>query len=64
MPWAPLEKGESVRDELQVLGAEAFPGRGHSHDEEVTKLKREVARLREERDFLKDAVVFFAKESK
>ncbi len=52
------------RDELHLLGAEAFPGQGHSQDEEVTKLKREVARLRQERDFLKDAAVFFAKESK
>ena len=51
------------RDELHLLGEGAFPGRGHSHDEEVTKLKREVAKLRQERDFLKDAVVFFAKES-
>ncbi len=52
------------RDELKLLGADAFPGQGHSRDEEVTKLKREVARLRQERDFLKDAAVFFAKESK
>ena len=42
------------RDELR---------RGHSHNEEITKLKREVSKLRQERDFLKDAVVFFAKES-
>ncbi len=52
------------RDELRLLGTDAFPGQGHSRDEEVTKLKREVSRLRQERDFLKDAAVFFAKESK
>ena len=51
------------RDELKLLGTEAFPGQGHSRDEEVTKLKREVVKLRQERDFLKDAAVFFAKES-
>jgi len=52
------------RDELHLLGTKAFPGQGHSHDEEVTRLKRENAKLRQERDFLKDAAVFFAKESK
>ena len=52
------------RDELHLLGAEAFPGQGHSRDEELTRLKRENAKLRQERDFLKDAAVFFAKESK
>ncbi len=51
-------------DELHLLGAEAFPGQGHSRDEELTRLKREVAKLRQERDFLKDAAVFFARESK
>ncbi|MCH2466203.1 MAG: hypothetical protein MK237_09915 [Gemmatimonadetes bacterium] len=48
---------------MKLLGTEAFPGQGHSRDEEVTKLKREVVKLRQERDFLKDAAVFFAKES-
>lgn len=52
------------RDELHLLGSDAFPGRGHSRDEEITRLKRENAKLRQERDFLKDAAVFFAKESK
>ena len=31
---------------------------------EVAKLKREVARLQEENDFLKKAATYFAKESK
>ena len=52
------------RDDLHLLGAEAFPGQGHSRVEELTRLKRENAKLRQERDFLKDAAVFFAKESK
>lgn len=33
-------------------------------DEEVRRLRREVARLREERDFAKKAAAFFAKESR
>ena len=52
------------RDEYRLLGDEAFPGQGKSRDEEITKLKRENAKLRQERDFLKDAAVFFARESK
>ena len=45
---------------------EAFPGRGKvmSKDEELRQLKRDNARLREERDILKKAITFFAKESK
>jgi transposase len=52
------------REELQLHGKEAFSGQGHSRDEELTRLKRENAKLKQERDFLKDAAVFFAKESK
>ena len=52
------------RDELHLLGEDAFPGKGRSHDEEVTRLKRELAKMKQERDFLKEAAVFFAKESK
>lgn len=45
-------------------GAKAFRGQGVSRDEEVTALKRELARVKQERDFLKEAAAFFAKESK
>lgn len=45
---------------------EAFRGNGNltSQDEELRKLRRENARLREERDILKKATAFFAKESR
>ena len=36
-----------------VHGVQAFPGKGRSHDEELAKLQREVALLRQERDILK-----------
>jgi len=53
------------RDELRLLGDNAFTGKGgRSAAEEVIHLKRELAKVKQERDFLKDAVVFFAKESK
>ena len=52
------------RDEFRLLGDDAFPGQGRSRDEELTQLKRELAKVKQERDFLKDAVVYFAKESK
>jgi len=43
----------------------AFPGAGHQKpdDAELTRLRREVVRLRAERDILKKAAAYFAKES-
>lgn len=52
------------RKQLGTSGAKAFPGRGKPHDEEMAALKRELARVKKERDFLKEAAAFFAKESK
>ena len=50
--------------ELEVLGKDAFPGKGKTRDDEVTALKRELSRVKKERDFLKEAAAYFAKESK
>ena len=50
------------RSELKQSGATAFKGTGTPRDEELAKLKRENARLKKERDFLRDAASFFAKE--
>ena len=52
------------RDELRAYGENAFPGHGKSHDQELTKLRRELAKVKQERDFLKEAAAYFAKESK
>ena len=43
----------------------AFPGNGQQkpEDAEIAQLKREVARLKMERDILKKAAAYFAKES-
>ena len=45
---------------------DAFPGQGKVSDseEELRRLRRENARLREEREILKKAITFFAKENK
>jgi transposase-like protein len=44
---------------------EAFPGNGRMKPEqlEIAQLKREVAKLKAERDILKKAAAYFAKES-
>jgi transposase-like protein len=52
------------RDQYHLMGDEAFPGLAIERDEEVTELKRRLKKAEQERDFLRDAAVFFAKESK
>ncbi len=52
------------RDELQLLGDDAFPGQGRTRDEEMAGLKRELAQVKKERDFLKQAAAYFARGSK
>jgi transposase len=52
------------RRELAMDEATAFRGHGFARDEEVARLKRELARVRRERDFLKDAAGYFAKASR
>lgn len=44
----------------------AFPGNGRApaDEAELQRLRREVAQLRAERDFLKKAAAFFAKDAK
>lgn len=42
----------------------AFPGNGSPRDEEVARLKRELAEVKRERDFLREAAAYFAKHPK
>jgi transposase len=53
------------KKELQSDASQAFPGKGHlkPEEEELRRLRRENALLRQERDILKKATAFFAKES-
>ena len=52
------------RDELQLLGGDAFPGQGQTRDEELATLKRELGQVKKERDFLREAAAYFAKRSR
>ena len=49
--------------EADAGGSKAFPGGGTPRDEELARLKRELGRVTKERDFLRDAATFFAKQS-
>ena len=50
---------------LETDGSDAFPGKGHMipEKEELARLRKENKRLRMEREILKKAAAFFAKES-
>ena len=49
--------------EAQGQGAVALGGIGTPRDEKLARLKRELARVKKERDFLREAATFFAKGS-
>jgi len=51
------------QEAVEKHGDKAFPGEGSARDEEVMRLKRKLAKVEQERDFLKEAVAYFAKES-
>lgn len=53
------------KTQLETEGSDAFPGKGHMSldNEELARLRKENKRLRMERDILKKATAFFAKES-
>lgn len=52
------------KSQLKTEGALAFPGNGRPNaaDEEVRRLRKELAQVRQERDILKKATAYFAKE--
>ena len=44
------------KKEAEQNGQRAFPGQGHPQDEELSRLRREVEVLRQEREVLKKAI--------
>jgi transposase len=72
-----VERGYPVAEVSQRLGvsqhslyewkkkfAKSVGGSGDSRDAEIRQLKRELARVTEERDILKKATAYFAKDAK
>jgi len=59
--WDPCQRVAGAVEDPQ----QAFPGHGQMKPEqlEIAQLKREVAKLKAERDILKKAAAYFAKES-
>lgn len=53
------------QDQLQTKGKEAFPGKGRraEKDDKIARLERELTRVKEERDILKKAALYFARET-
>ena len=51
------------RNEFESSGSSAFGGTGSPRDQELAALKRELARVKKERDFLREAATYFARES-
>lgn len=49
--------------EAETAGQVAFMGTGSARDAELAQLKRELTRVKKERDFLREAATFFARQS-
>jgi transposase len=53
-----------IREQGKRAGDVAKPPPGETLEEEVRRLRRELANVKDERDFLKKATAYFAKENK
>ena len=56
-----------MEEQLEKGGEAAFPGSGrptNDKDGEIARLKKELSRVKEERDILKKAAQYFARESR
>jgi transposase len=52
------------RDQMRTKGEEPFPGNGNDRDQELARLRRELAQAQEERDILRKAVAIFSNPKK
>jgi transposase len=59
-------RDRAIVEGLGKSATDLFPGNGKlpSQDEEIRRLRRELEMVRQERDFLKKAAAYFAKESR
>ncbi len=48
------------RKELNETGKQSFTGNGNTRDEEMARLRKEIAEVKMERDILKKAVAIFS----
>jgi transposase len=53
------------QEQLHSKGEDAFPGKGcrTEKDDKIARLERELERVKEERDILKKAALYFARET-
>ena len=60
------ELGVRRKEQLSQRGEKAFPGHGRriASNDEVSRLRQELKQVKEERDILKKAAAYFAKELK
>ena len=56
-----LYRWRKQMQEEHEQGIRAFPGNGNPRDEELARLRKELAETREERDILRKAVAIFSK---
>lgn len=54
-------KWRSQLERAATEGVRAFPGNGNPRDEELARLRKELAEVTEERDILRKAVAIFSK---
>ena len=52
------------KEQLGKRGSQAFPGTGKRATDELARLRKELEQVKEERDILKKAAAYFAKELK
>ena len=52
------------KEQLGKRGVQAFPGSGKRPSDELVRLRKELEQVKEERDVLKKAAAYFAKELK
>ena len=65
-PRCPRERASQMGERSGADPQQAFPGHGQMKPEqlEIDRLRREVAKLKAERDILKKAAAFFAREAR